>query len=70
MTTSPNHTCEISFYSRNWMIDLGRLSRRAKKIIVRNFRPTSQSISFIKTLSNEKKLLVKSCDNDLVLERL
>ena len=70
MNTALAQNCEVNFQSRYWMIELAKASRRAEKVIVRNFRPTSQNIGFVKAISNENHFFISSWDEDLVMERV
>lgn len=61
---------EIDYLDKHWMIQLAKQSRSAEKLVIKNFRPTSTSISFVKAISADNHLFISSWDDDLVLERL
>ncbi len=60
---------EINFAENTWMIELGKLSLRAEKIIVKNFTATSVSMPYVKTILTQNNLYISSWDDDLVIER-
>lgn len=62
-------TFEINFVDRGWMIELGRVSRRANEIVLRNFNPTAVDASFINRIISESNLEVVSSGEELVLKR-
>jgi hypothetical protein len=64
-----NIVCEISYSDKNWMIKLGKLSRRAHRVIVKDFAPNCSSIGFVKAISCDNDLFVRSQGDDLVLEK-
>lgn len=69
MAESINRIFEINFKDDTWMIQLGKVSRNAEKIVLRNFSPDSASLPFIRRISAEHNLYISSWEEDLVLER-
>ena len=66
----PGTVAEIDCKGSNWMIELGKLAAKAESIVLKNFKPTSANIGFIKSLSQDNHLFIRSWDDDLVLETL
>ncbi len=60
---------EINFVDRGWMIQLGKMSRYANRIVLKNFEHSVASRSFVMSISAETRLEVTSWDGDLVMER-
>ena len=61
---------EVNGAHSNWMIQLGQCVKKAESVVVKNFKPTSANIGFIKSLSQDYRLFIRSWDDDLVLEKL
>ncbi|MBA4150474.1 MAG: hypothetical protein H0X66_20375 [Verrucomicrobia bacterium] len=60
---------EINFTDETWMIQLGKLSLRAEKIVLKNFAATSVSMPYVKAILTQNNLYISSWEDDLVIER-
>ncbi|MFN7137872.1 MAG: hypothetical protein ACK4UN_00880 [Limisphaerales bacterium] len=69
MVTVLNRIFEINFQDDTWMIQLGKMSKNAECIILRNFAPNAASLPFIKAISSQNQLYISSWEDDLVLRR-
>ena len=60
----------LNFLEANWMIQLGQAARHAERVVIKNFDANSTSISFVRSITADNSLFVKSCGPDLILEKI
>lgn len=60
---------EINVADDRWMIQLGKISLRAEKIVLKNFTATPANMPYIKTILTQNNLYISSWEEDLILER-
>ena len=60
---------EVNCAEANWMIQVGKLTNRLDRVVIKNFDGTPISLGFIKTLTSQNSFVAYYDDCDLVLER-
>ena len=69
-STELNSVEHVNGAHANWMSQLVQCVKRAESVVVKSFKPTSANIGFIKSLSQDYRLFIRSWNDDLVLEKL
>lgn len=69
MSMTPPGPREIRGDADNWMVRLGLAARGATKVVVKNFSPTTFSLSFVRSLCSQNDMSATYLDGEVVLER-